>query len=73
MFSREPVAIAALVRAVILFATAFGLKLSAEQVAAIMLVVEAVLALITRQTVTPMATLPAGVAAKIANEQAAKP
>lgn len=57
MFSREPVAIAALVRAVVLCATAFGLKLSAEQIAGIMLVVEAILGIITRQSVTPNQTV----------------
>lgn len=51
--SHEPVAIAAAVRAIILCAVAFGLKWSAEQVAAIMLALEAVLAVVVRSKVTP--------------------
>lgn len=51
--NREPVAIAAAVRAVILAATAFGLEWTAEQIASVMLAVEAVLALLVRQRVTP--------------------
>lgn len=50
----EPVVVTMFVRAVILAVTAFGLQLSAEQVAAIMLVVEAGLALFTRKNVTPV-------------------
>ena len=73
MLGREPVAIAAVVRAAILLGTAFGLGWSAEQIAAVMVFVEAVLALLTRQSVTPMATLPPGVADKIATAQAVKP
>jgi hydrogenase-4 membrane subunit HyfE len=49
----EPVLIATAIRAVILAAVAFGLKWSAEQVAALMIAVEAILALITRALVTP--------------------
>jgi hypothetical protein len=49
----EPVAVSAAVRAVILCATAFGLGWTAEQVAAIMLAVEAVLGLFVRSRVTP--------------------
>lgn len=49
----EPVMLGGAIRAVILAATAFGLNWSAEQVAAIMLAVEAVLSLFTRSQVTP--------------------
>jgi hydrogenase-4 membrane subunit HyfE len=49
----EPVVIGTAIRAVLLAAMAFGLNWSAEQLAAIMLAVEAVLALITRALVTP--------------------
>ena len=52
-FQREPVRWAALVRAVILCASAFGFQLSAEQTAAIMLLVEAVLAVVVRENVMP--------------------
>lgn len=52
----EPVLITGLVRAVILCLTAFGLRLSADQVAAVMLVTEAVLSLVTRQQVAPSGT-----------------
>lgn len=51
--NREPAVIAAAVRAIILAATAFGLGWTAEQVAAVMLAVEAVLAVAVRQSVTP--------------------
>lgn len=57
MFGREPVAIAAAVRAVILCAVAFGLKWTPEQIAAVMLATEAVLAVVTRQSVTPNQTV----------------
>jgi hypothetical protein len=53
---REPVAIAAAIRGLILAAVAFGLNWTAEQVAALMFAVEAVLALVVRQSVTPNAT-----------------
>lgn len=73
MFEREPVAIAAVVRLGLLMLVSFGFNLSVTQIAAVMAFTEALLAVIIRQSVTPMATLPAGVAAKIANENAAKP
>lgn len=53
IWNREPVAIAAAIRAVLLAATAFGLSWTPEQIAAFMLAVEAVLALVTRQKVSP--------------------
>lgn len=54
--NREPVAIAAAVRGVVLAGVAFGLGWTAEQVAALMFAVEALLALVVRQQVTPTAT-----------------
>ena len=56
-WNREPVAIAGAIRAVILCAVAFGLKWSPEQIAAVMLAVEAVLTLVTRQSVVTPNTL----------------
>lgn len=50
---REPVAIAAAIRALVLLGVAFGLHWTAEQIAALMVAVEAVLALIVRSKVTP--------------------
>lgn len=49
----EPVMIGAAIRAVILAASAFGLDMKPEQLAALMTAVEAVLALVTRAMVTP--------------------
>lgn len=49
----ELVAIAALIRAVIVCAVAFGLQWTADQIAAVMVVVELAAALITRSKVTP--------------------
>lgn len=57
MWGREPVAIAAAIRAVILAAVLFGLDMTQEQIAGTMLAVEAILALITRQAVTSPATI----------------
>ena len=56
MFERirnNPVLVAAAVRAIILAATSFGLKWTIEQVAQLMLAVEAVLAVATRAVVSP--------------------
>lgn len=53
ILNREPALIAAAVRACLLAATAFGLEWTAEQVAALLLAVEAVLAVFVRQSVTP--------------------
>lgn len=50
----EPVALAAAVRAIILAFVAFGLEWTPEQVAALMLAVEAVLAVFVRSKVTPV-------------------
>lgn len=62
----EPVAIAAALRAIILCAVAFGLRWTPEQIAALMLAVEAILAVLVRQNVTPTAapTLPSGTLVK---------
>lgn len=49
----EPVLIGGAIRAVILAGAAFGLQVSEDQLAALMLAVEAVLMLVTRTMVTP--------------------
>ncbi len=67
----EPVAIGALFRACLLALMAFGFTITNEQMAAVMLVVELALALFTRAKVTPMSTLPPGVAGEIADNKAA--
>ena len=50
---QEPVAAAAIVRLTISTATVFGLQWTAEQVAAVMALTEAVLMFVTRGAVTP--------------------
>ncbi len=67
----EPVAVGALLRALLLALMAFGFTITNEQMAAVMLVVELALALFTRAKVTPMSSLPAGVAGVIADRKAA--
>ena len=59
----EPVMIAAAIRAVILAAVSFGLNVTAEQTATLMVAVESVLALVTRSLVTPNQLAEARVAA----------
>lgn len=54
LWGREPVAIAAAIRAILLSAVAFGLRWTPEQIAAFMLATEAVLAVVTRNRVTPV-------------------
>jgi hypothetical protein len=49
----EPVLIGTAVRAVLLAAMAFGTHITTEQLAALMVAVEAVLMLVTRALVTP--------------------
>lgn len=49
----EPVLVTGAIRAVIVCAAAFGLRLSVDQVAGVMLVTEAVLSLFTRAQVAP--------------------
>ena len=53
-FNREPVAIAAAIRALLVVAVGFGLDLSGEQVASIVVAVELVLGLFVRSQVTPV-------------------
>jgi hypothetical protein len=55
MFGREPVLWLAAVRAAVVGAAAFGLALTVEQTAAIYVAAEAVLSLIARQKVSPIA------------------
>lgn len=55
ILGREPAVIAGAVRAIILLAVAFGLRWTPEQIAALMLAVEAVLTLLVRQNSTPTA------------------
>lgn len=59
----EPVLIGGAIRAVLLAAMAFGLQVTPEQLAAVMLAVEAVIALVTRAFVTPNHLAEARVAA----------
>jgi len=49
----EPVMIGGAIRAILLAFMAFGTHITPEQLAAVMLAVEAVLALVTRALVTP--------------------
>lgn len=55
ILGREPAVIAGAVRAIILLGVAFGLRWTPEQIAALMLAVEAVLTLLVRQNSTPTA------------------
>ncbi len=54
IMGREPVTIAAAIRAILLAGMAFGLKLDAAQMAAVMFAAEAILALLVRGSVTPI-------------------
>lgn len=49
----EPVMVGAVIRAIILAASSFGADITPEQMAALMLAVEGILALVTRALVTP--------------------
>ncbi len=62
MFGREPAAILGLIQAGVALAIGFGLSLTGEQTALIMAFSAAVVAIITRQSVTPVAApnLPVG-------------
>ena len=51
--NREPVAIMATVRAALALAVGFGFDVSAEQIALVIVFIETILALYTRQQVTP--------------------
>lgn len=53
--SKEPVAWAALGRAILVAAAAFGLELNPEQIAGLVLVVEAATAILVRRNVEPEA------------------
>ena len=53
IFDREPVLWLAALRAVVVLVTAFGADLTAEQIAAVYLVMETVLSLVARSRVTP--------------------
>lgn len=59
LWGREPVALMTLLRAAIIFGTAFGLKLTAEQIAGTYMLVEAVLMFVTRGQVSPVPKPPA--------------
>lgn len=59
----EPVLLGAAIRAIILAGVAFGLPVSPEQLASLMLAVEAVFAVVTRTIVTPNHLAEARVAA----------
>ena len=54
IFGREPVLILSLVQAIIILVTSFGLNLTKEQTAAIILVAQCILSVIARQQVTPV-------------------
>ena len=73
-FNAEPVAVAAAIRAVLLALMAFGLHVTEQQLAAVMLAVELVLALVVRTQVTSDATMrAAGTSAAEVREVAADP
>lgn len=57
-FNTEPVAIAAAVRAVLVAAVAFGLDMTGEQIAALVVAIEIVGALFVRRQVTPTSKIP---------------
>lgn len=59
LWNREPALILGLVSACVTLVSAFGFKVSTEQLSAIMLVTSAVIAVITRQTVTSPESLQA--------------
>lgn len=67
IFGREPAAIAAFISIAVNLAITFGLKLSADQVALVNALVVAGLALIVRQSVTPVSSpvLPQGTVVKV--------
>lgn len=51
---REPVATAALARSLVVLAAAFGLDLTVEQMAAVLVTVELIAGVLTRRKVTPV-------------------
>lgn len=58
LWNREPVAIVATVQALLALVMTFGVKLTLEQTGAILAAVSAVLGLVTRSQVTPVAKPP---------------
>ncbi len=54
IFGREPVMYLAIVKAAVVLIVAFGFELEAEQVAAVYVLAEAVLAFVARGQVTPV-------------------
>lgn len=56
LWDREPVLIASLVRAAVILATAFGLRLDPAQIGAMVLFTEAGLGVVVRRSVTAPAT-----------------
>lgn len=66
--NREPVVIMAFIRAVIYLAVAYGFQISPEQMGAMIVAVESLLTLITRQQVTPF--ISAGTTPNVNNEDA---
>lgn len=56
LWDREPVLIASLVRAAVVLASAFGLKLDPAQIGAMVLFTEAALGVVVRRTVTSPAS-----------------
>ena len=56
LWGREPAMILAVVQAALAFFVVFGLRLSAEQIGAVLALTAAVLGLLTRSQVTPVAS-----------------
>jgi uncharacterized membrane protein len=67
IFGREPAAIAAFIAIAVNLAITFGLNLTTDQIALINALVVAGLALLVRQSVTPLASpsLPAGTSVEV--------
>jgi hypothetical protein len=55
LIKEEPVGVQGIIQAVLALGTSFGLGLSNSQIGAILAVTAAILALLTRQQVTPLA------------------
>ena len=69
--ARNPVAITTAIRAIITAAVAFGLDWSAQQVGATILAVEAILAVFTRDAVTPNVHIERKVQERVAQREMA--
>ncbi len=67
LYGREPVLVLAVVQAALALAMGFGAHLTGDQMALVMTFTGALLGLLTRTQVTPMATLPDHVAAAVVN------